>query len=150
MSKLKKFLNELITTQNTENSNIPFEKYTKTTQEDARQRETSKRVGAIFEQQAAQLGARAFIAHEIGCDEWTCTKNPCWKWEPDKIVSEPYKVDGKESKKENEYYRDQKYRKFTDEELNYILKGHYQKLFEEKREKHPNVVAAAHAEKIAK
>lgn len=104
MSKLKKFFNELITTQNTENSNIPFEKYTKTTQEDARQRETSKRVGAIFEQQAAQLGARAFIAHEIGCDEWTCTKNPCWKWEPDKIVSQPYDIKAGPFVK-NEYYR---------------------------------------------
>ena len=92
MSKLKKFFNDLLTTKNTENSNIPFEKYTKTTQEDARYRQTIKRVGAIFEQQQAQLGARAFIPHEMGCDEITCTKNACWKWEPDRIVSQPYEV----------------------------------------------------------
>ena len=120
-------------------------------QQDTRSHEAIKRVRKAFEQQSEVMHIRSLKRHGSTCkNPDLCTKKICFKWEPDKIVSEPYKVDGKESKKENEYYRDQKYRKFTDEELNYILKGHYQKLFEEKREKHPNVVAAAHAEKIAK
>ena len=92
MSKFKKFFRDLIITKNTENSGISSRDKIKAVHEVEHQNEAHKKVAAIFEQQAAQMGARAFIAHEMGCDEFTCTKNPCWKWEPDKIVSEVYKV----------------------------------------------------------
>ena len=52
----------------------------------------SDRIQKVFKEQEAQMKARALKPHEIDCDIDFCQKEICWKWEPDKIVSEPYEV----------------------------------------------------------
>jgi hypothetical protein len=45
-------------------------------------------------------------AHAADCpDPWTCTKSPCFKWEPDKIIGEPkiVKVKTKEERQNDEF-----------------------------------------------
>jgi hypothetical protein len=67
-------------------------------QEDTRDAATRKRVAESIERQWEQLSARALKAHAADCpDPWTCKRNPCFKWEPDKIVSKPYEVEMKKS-----------------------------------------------------
>lgn len=58
--------------------------------EDTRRREAEKRIAKAFEDQQQQMETRAMKAHAADCpDPWTCTKCPCFKWEPDKIVGLP-------------------------------------------------------------
>lgn len=47
-------------------------------------------VKKMFEEQQAEMSARALKPHEFDCDKDNCKKEVCWQWEPDKIVSEPY------------------------------------------------------------
>jgi hypothetical protein len=69
-----------------------------TVQEDTRDAATRKRVAESIASQWEQLSARALKAHAADCpDPWTCKKNPCFIWEPDKIVSAPYEVENKKS-----------------------------------------------------
>lgn len=57
--------------------------------EDTRDAQTRKRVAKAFEQQEVQMRARAMKAHDASCiDPWTCEKSVCFKFEPDKIVSQ--------------------------------------------------------------
>ena len=64
-----------------------------TEQTDVRTRETIKRVRKAFAAQAQQMQSRAMKAHDPSCgDVQLCKKRKCFKWEPDKIVSEPYSV----------------------------------------------------------
>ncbi len=66
---------------------------TPTHQVDQRDIETRKRVKKAFEAQKAQMEARTMKAHDPSCkDVSTCNKKKCFKWETDKIVSEPYEV----------------------------------------------------------
>lgn len=59
-------------------------------QVDERTVATIKRVRKAFDAQQKQMDARAMKAHDISCsDIETCKKKKCFKWEPDKIVSEP-------------------------------------------------------------
>ena len=60
-----------------------------TIQEDPRFQESIKRTRKTFEQQWEQMNARALKAHSPECpDPWTCTKENCFKFEPDKIVKQ--------------------------------------------------------------
>lgn len=66
---------------------------TTTTQEDQREAETRRRVGNYLEQNKEILIARGMKPHGADCeDNLTCKKDNCFKWQPDKIVSEPYEV----------------------------------------------------------
>lgn len=66
----------------------------KTTQEDQRDVQAVKRFEKHFEQEYQSVATRAMMPHGFDCqDNFTCTKQDCWKWQPDKIVSEPYVVD---------------------------------------------------------
>lgn len=48
-----------------------------------------KRIQAEFERQYKDIQARALVPHSAACTEpQFCTKYPCFKWEPDKIVRE--------------------------------------------------------------
>lgn len=59
-----------------------------TSQEDTTQKETIKRVRQAFKDQKQAMDARAMKAHDPTCeDTWTCTKSPCFIWEPDRIVA---------------------------------------------------------------
>ena len=67
---------------------------TTTTQEDQKQAETRRRVGNYLQQNQDLLLARASRPHGFDCeDNQLCEKEDCWKFVPDKIVSEPYEVD---------------------------------------------------------
>lgn len=67
------------------NLNTP---YTPTTQEDPRTVESIKRTKAAFKQQEVSMNMRALKAHAAECnDPWTCTSEPCFIREPDKIVN---------------------------------------------------------------
>ena len=58
-----------------------------TIQEDPRFRESVKKTRKVFEAQWEEMNARALKAHSPECpDPWTCTKEKCFKFEPDKIV----------------------------------------------------------------
>lgn len=64
-----------------------------THQVDQRDIETRKRVKKAFETQKLQMEARAMKAHDTSCgDIQNCKKKKCFKWESDKIVSEPKEV----------------------------------------------------------
>jgi hypothetical protein len=64
-----------------------------TEQTDVRTQETIKRVRKAFAAQEQQMQARAMKAHDPSCgDVQLCKKKKCFKWEPDKIVSEPKEV----------------------------------------------------------
>jgi hypothetical protein len=64
--------------------------FTPSLQEDPRTQESIKKTRKAFEAQQEQMSARALKQHAADCpDPWTCTKSPCFKWEPDKIVGEP-------------------------------------------------------------
>jgi hypothetical protein len=59
-------------------------------QEDTRDQATKKRVRSQIEAQQQQMQARALKRHSWDCkDPLTCTKDPCWVWEPDIIIGEP-------------------------------------------------------------
>ena len=66
-------------------------------QEDTRDKATRKRVRKAIEQQQEAMNARALVAHDPSCkDPLTCTKNPCFIRETDKIVgTEVVKVKSK-------------------------------------------------------
>lgn len=69
---------------------IQLEVFSPVEQEDPRTQESIKRTRKTFEEQQQQMQARAMKAHAADCpDPWTCKKNPCFKWEPDKIVGKP-------------------------------------------------------------
>lgn len=52
---------------------------------------TTARVKLAFKQQWHNIQTRAMMPHDPKCkDNWTCTKAPCFKWEPDKIVGKPF------------------------------------------------------------
>lgn len=64
-----------------------------TQQVDVRTQETIKRVRKSFAAQQQQMQARAMKSHDPSCgDVLLCKKKTCFKWEPDKIVSEPKEV----------------------------------------------------------
>lgn len=65
-----------------------------TVQEDQRDVQTRKRVAAYIEANHELLMARAMRPHGADCtDNVTCEKIDCFKWQPDKIVGKPYKVE---------------------------------------------------------
>ena len=60
--------------------------------EDEKAVEQRKRIAKAFEVQHQDLQARALVAHGDDCDDpLFCRKQPCFKWEPDKIVAETLK-----------------------------------------------------------
>jgi len=66
-------------------------------QQDARAMEMIKRVKKAFEQQQQAINNRVLKMHDPACpDIFNCTKSACFKREPDKIVSDPYRVKRKE------------------------------------------------------
>lgn len=57
-------------------------------QEDTRSYEIKKRVRKAIEKQQESMDIRALKAHDSDCkDNWTCTKEKCFKWSADTIVS---------------------------------------------------------------
>jgi hypothetical protein len=65
----------------------PIEAIKPTAQEDTRDTLARKRVNKVFDDQWETIQARAQKAHDPQCeDSWTCTKDVCWKFVPDKIV----------------------------------------------------------------
>ncbi len=61
--------------------------------EDEKAVEQRKRIGKAFEMQYPDLQARALVAHGADCDDpLFCSKQPCFKWEPDKIVADSLKI----------------------------------------------------------
>lgn len=66
------------------NHTTPF---TPTVQEDPRTVQSVKNVRKAFEQQAFEIEVRARKAHAAECDDtFSCTAEPCFIREPDKIV----------------------------------------------------------------
>ena len=64
-----------------------------TQQTDVRTLETIKRVRKSFKEQESAMNTRAMKAHDPSCgDVQLCKKKKCFKWEPDKIVSEAKEV----------------------------------------------------------
>ena len=60
--------------------------------EDTKGVEQRKRIAKAFEVQHSDLQARALVAHGSDCeDPLFCSKQRCFKWEPDKIVAETLK-----------------------------------------------------------
>ena len=56
-------------------------------QEDPKSHESIKRTRKAFMEQEEQMKARALKPHSYDCpDPFTCTKNPCFIYEPDKII----------------------------------------------------------------
>lgn len=49
------------------------------------------RVKESFKQQEQEMQMRALKPHQCN-DPLTCTKDPCWEFEPDKIVGESYNL----------------------------------------------------------
>lgn len=69
-------------------------------QEDTRTTQAIKNVRKAFIEQAKELQARALKPHSASCsDPLTCSKEKCFEPEPDKIVSQPYKVSRRWRKK---------------------------------------------------
>jgi len=65
----------------------------KITHEDTRTIEAAKRIRAHLIANHELIVARGMRPHTFDCeDNDICDKDNCWKWEPDKIVGEPYKV----------------------------------------------------------
>jgi hypothetical protein len=61
--------------------------------EDVKAVEQRKRIAKAFEMQHEDLQARALVAHGADCDDpLFCGKQPCFKWEPDKIVADSLKL----------------------------------------------------------
>ncbi len=59
--------------------------------EDEKAVEQRKRIDAAFREQEYHLQAKALVAHAADCDDPVfCDKQPCFKWEPDKIVGKSY------------------------------------------------------------
>lgn len=66
------------------NPNTPF---APSVQEDPRTIQSVKNTRSAFKQQATEMQFRAMKAHSAECDDsFTCTSDPCFKREPDKIV----------------------------------------------------------------
>lgn len=64
-----------------------------THQVDEREIAARKRVKKAFEAQRFQMQSRAMKAHDPSClDPLLCKKRVCFKWQSDKIVSEPKEV----------------------------------------------------------
>ncbi len=62
--------------------------YSPLAQEDPRDISIKHSVRAQIDQQWQAMNARALKCHDPKClDPWTCTKNPCFVYEPDKIVA---------------------------------------------------------------
>lgn len=64
-------------------------------QEDTRMRQAIKNTRKEFRQQQQQMESMALVAHEAGCDIFTCPaltgkQAYCFKYEPDKIVGSNY------------------------------------------------------------
>lgn len=53
----------------------------------------------IKKQKFSQLQANSMARHDISCSIVDCIKNPCYVWEPDKIVNATYIVEIKNKKK---------------------------------------------------
>ena len=71
----------------TRNKVIRHETYQPVAQQDPRALNSIKETRKDFEAQQEQMQSRAMKAHAADCkDPWTCTKSPCFKWQPDKIV----------------------------------------------------------------
>lgn len=63
---------------------------------DERTMETVKRVRKSFKEQESAMNSRAMKAHDPKCEDLaSCKKRKCFKFEPDKIVSDPYEVKGR-------------------------------------------------------
>lgn len=74
----------------TKSKTIHSDFITTSTQEDPRVQESIKKTRKAFEAQQEQMSTRALKPHAADCpDPLTCTKSPCFKWAPDKIVGEP-------------------------------------------------------------
>lgn len=63
------------------------------TQEDSKTTQALKRLDAHFKAEMKNINMRALKRHAADCpDPLTCTRETCWSFEPDKIVSEPYTI----------------------------------------------------------
>ena len=72
------------------NRYLPFG--VKVEQEDTRVYAARQKIKKIFESQSTCLQIRALKPHGANCDPLTCLDDNCFVWQPDCIVSEPYKV----------------------------------------------------------
>lgn len=60
----------------------------KSAQEDPRAMQSVKNTRSAFKKQQAAMDIRVMKAHGSECDDpWTCTKDICFKYSPDKVVS---------------------------------------------------------------
>ncbi len=88
LSKIKTLLS-LFKVKPTVILNNPF----KTEQQDTRDMETRRRVNDHFNKNMAYINTQAIMPHGYDCsDPVTCENVDCYKWQPDKIVGNPYKV----------------------------------------------------------
>ena len=108
MSKIVKYIKDLWKTENKESGVSSSRSSVPTQVTDTRDAATRKRVNKAFDEQWAQMQARAFQAHEPGCDPLTCTKSICFKWEADKIVSKPTTIKAGGSKELSQWANDNK------------------------------------------
>jgi hypothetical protein len=61
--------------------------YSPLAQEDTRDAAVKRSVRDQIDRQWQAMNARALKCHDPKClDPWTCTKNPCFVYEPDKIA----------------------------------------------------------------
>ena len=61
--------------------------------QECEQSKKRRRVTKAIDAQWEELNKRALKPHDLSCAEPSfCEKNPCFVWEPDTIVSEPYTV----------------------------------------------------------
>lgn len=65
-------------------------------QEDTKLQELRKRINKHFDEQMGLINERAMMPHdpdpEVCPDRLECRRNPCWTWQADKIVGDPYVV----------------------------------------------------------
>ena len=99
MLKLIKQFFSLFKNKSISNPHLPF--MPASAQEDPRVHESIKRTRTAFKQQEQQMNGRALKSHSANCkDPIACMKTKCFKWSPDKIVSQPYVLDKEQELKE--------------------------------------------------
>lgn len=82
--------------------------------ESSRDQATIKRIDAVFKQQEQDMNTRALKPHSAHCaDPDLCVKPKCYKWVPDKIVSDSYEITLGDIIKEKEVAKKERKRRMT-------------------------------------
>ena len=92
ISKIKAIKNWFLSKSIVLDESMPTPK-APTEQCNVRDAQTRKRVAAAFKAQESQMNARALVSHDPVCENIDkCKKKNCFKFKPDKIVSDPYTI----------------------------------------------------------